>query len=144
MGGKPRLYPQARVGIARQNVRNFCKHVPDGVAAPRDGDGLPLQRKAVDPTRPTPLLRPYVNNRLRERVFAREKGSPCRAYQLGALALASGPVSDVTGSPYVLLGLALLLALVTGLVIVPAIWSRRAARRKAALDVLDRLLRWKG
>jgi hypothetical protein len=39
--------------------------------------------------------------------------------------------------------LGLLVVLVIGGVILPAVWSRRKTRRTAALDVLDRLLRWK-
>lgn len=83
-----------------------------------------------------------MNNRLRERVFARVKGFPCRAPQLGALALVSGPDSKVVNSPYVLVALALFLALVA-IAVLSAIWSTDPERRKAALDVLDRLLRWK-
>jgi hypothetical protein len=37
----------------------------------------------------------------------------------------------------------LLIALVAG-VVLPAVWSVKPARCKAALAVLDRLLRWKG
>jgi hypothetical protein len=84
-----------------------------------------------------------VNNRLRERLSAREEGSPSRVYRFGSLALASGPVSLVALRPYALAGLAVLLALVVLLVVVPAVWSGKPARRKAALAVLDRLLRWK-
>ena len=91
---------------------------------------------------PDPKLRPFVNNRLRERILAREEGSPSR--HIGALTLVSGPVSQVAGRPYVLIGLAVFLVLVVGLVVFPAVWSSKPARRKAALAVLDRLLRWKG
>jgi hypothetical protein len=84
-----------------------------------------------------------VNNRLRERVFARVEGCSVRAYHLGALATASGPASQVAGRPYVLIGLVLFLVLVA-VAVLSAIWSKDPARRKDALDVLDRLLRWKG
>lgn len=42
-----------------------------------------------------------------------------------------------------LLILGLLVALVVGGVIFPAVWSRKKTRRTAALDVLDRILRWR-
>ena len=37
----------------------------------------------------------------------------------------------------------LVIVLVIAGVIFPAVWSRKRARRTAALDVLDRLLRWR-
>ena len=37
----------------------------------------------------------------------------------------------------------LIIVLVIGGAIFPAVWSRRRTRRTAALDVLDRLLRWR-
>jgi hypothetical protein len=37
----------------------------------------------------------------------------------------------------------LVIVLVIGGVIFPAVWSRKKARRTAALDVLDRILRWR-
>jgi hypothetical protein len=43
----------------------------------------------------------------------------------------------------VLLILGLLLVLVIGGVIFPAVWSSKKTRRTAALDVLDRILRWR-
>jgi hypothetical protein len=39
------------------------------------------------------------------------------------------------------LGFMLVVLLLAGLVVWPAIWSTKASRRKAAADVLDRLLR---
>jgi hypothetical protein len=38
---------------------------------------------------------------------------------------------------------ALALILVAGLVVFPAVWSSKPYRRKAALDVLDRIIRWR-
>jgi hypothetical protein len=35
-----------------------------------------------------------------------------------------------------------LVVLITGVVVVPAVWSRQPARRKAATDVLERLTRF--
>jgi len=37
----------------------------------------------------------------------------------------------------------LIIVLVIGGVIFPAVWSRKKTRRTAALDVLDRILRWR-
>jgi hypothetical protein len=37
----------------------------------------------------------------------------------------------------------LLVILLIGGVVFPAVWSRKKTRRTAALDVLDRFLRWK-
>jgi hypothetical protein len=54
----------------------------------------------------------------------------------GHLAALAGGAGTTT-----LLGLALIL-LVAGLVVWPAVWSRKATRRKAAVEVLDRLLRF--
>jgi hypothetical protein len=42
-----------------------------------------------------------------------------------------------------LLILGLVAVLMIGGVILPAVWSRKKPRRTAALDVLDRLLRWR-
>ena len=43
----------------------------------------------------------------------------------------------------VLVILGLVIVLVIGGVIFPAVWSSKKTRRTAALDVLDRILRWK-
>jgi hypothetical protein len=37
----------------------------------------------------------------------------------------------------------ILVVLLAALVVFPAIWSKKPFRRKAALDVLDRFLRWR-
>lgn len=47
------------------------------------------------------------------------------------------------GSGTTLLGLVVIL-LLAGMVVWPAIWSRKASRRKAAVEVLDRLLHFRG
>jgi hypothetical protein len=52
-------------------------------------------------------------------------------------------VSNVLRNHAVLLILVLVIVLVTGGVIFPAVWSGKKTRRTAALDVLDRLLRWR-
>ena len=43
----------------------------------------------------------------------------------------------------VLLIVGLVIILVIGGVVLPAVWSGKKARRTAALDVLDRVLRWR-
>jgi len=52
-------------------------------------------------------------------------------------------VSNVLRNHGALLILGLVVILVIGGVIFPAVWSRKKPRRTAALDVLDRILRWK-
>lgn len=52
-------------------------------------------------------------------------------------------VSNVLRNHGALLILGLVVALVIGGVIYPAVWSRKKTRRTAALDVLDRFLRWR-
>ena len=52
-------------------------------------------------------------------------------------------VSNVLRNHPALLIIGLVVAFVIGGVVFPAVWSRKKARRTAALDVLDRLLRWK-
>lgn len=42
-----------------------------------------------------------------------------------------------------LLILGLVVILVIGVVIIPAVWSSKKTRRTAALDVLDSILRWR-
>jgi hypothetical protein len=64
----------------------------------------------------------------------------CRQlYRLSAIS----QVSNVLRNQVVLLILGLVVVLVIGGVILPAVWSRRKTRRTAALDVLDRILRWR-
>jgi hypothetical protein len=64
----------------------------------------------------------------------------CRQlYELSAVS----QVSNVLRNHGALLILGLVAAFVIGGVILPAVWSRRKTRRTAALDVLDRILRWR-
>lgn len=65
----------------------------------------------------------------------------CR--QLYELSVVSQVSNGLMRNQAVLVILGLLLVLVVGGVIFPAVWSRRKTRRTAALDVLDRLLRWR-
>lgn len=59
------------------------------------------------------------------------------------MAQVSKHLPGLLGNQAVLLVLVLLIVLVIGGVLFPAVWSRKKTRRTAALDVLDRLLRWK-
>ncbi len=52
-------------------------------------------------------------------------------------------VSNVLRNHAALLIIVLVIVLVIGGVIFPAVWSRKKTRRTAALDVLDRILRWR-
>ena len=65
---------------------------------------------------------------------------PRRIYELCMLAQAS---TGLARNQIALLILGLLLVLVIGGVIFPAVWSDKKTRRMAALDVLDRILRWR-
>ncbi len=59
------------------------------------------------------------------------------------MAQVSKDLPELLRNQAVLLVLVLLVLLVIGGVILPAVWSRRRTRRTAALDVLDRILRWR-
>jgi hypothetical protein len=65
----------------------------------------------------------------------------CR--QLYDLSLISQVSNGLMRNQAVLLIVGLVIILVIGGVVFPAVWSRKKARRTAALDVLDRFLRWK-
>jgi hypothetical protein len=69
-----------------------------------------------------------------------EPGGSRRIYELTMMAQVS---NGLARNQVVLLILGLLLVLVIGGVIFPAVWSSKKTRRTAALDVLDRLLRWR-
>jgi hypothetical protein len=64
----------------------------------------------------------------------------CR--QLNELSVIS-QVSNVLRNHAALLILVLVIILVIGGVIFPAVWSSKRTRRTAALAVLDRILRWR-
>jgi Flp pilus assembly protein TadB len=81
---------------------------------------------------------------VRECLFARQAGCPCRAVRFCALAQVSGHIGGALSSHGALMVIALIAVVFAALVIFPAVWSRKPARRKAALAVLDRLLRWRG
>jgi hypothetical protein len=62
---------------------------------------------------------------------------------LNALPQVSGTVSHVLSGQDLFVILVLVLVLVAVLVIFPAVWSSKPYRRKSALAVLDRIIRWR-
>ena len=72
-----------------------------------------------------------------------EAGGSRQVYRLSVIAQASRDIPDLLRNQAVLVILILVIVLVIGGVIFPAVWSSKKTRRTAALDVLDRLLRWK-
>lgn len=72
-----------------------------------------------------------------------EAGSFRRIYELSMMSQVSRDLPGLLRNQAVLLILGLLIVLVVGGVIMPAVWSSKKARRTAALDVLDRLVRWR-
>ena len=69
-----------------------------------------------------------------------EAGASRQFYRLSAIALVS---HGLLRNQAVLLIVGLVTILVIGGVVLPAVWSGKKARRTAALDVLDRILRWR-
>jgi hypothetical protein len=66
-----------------------------------------------------------------------------RLFRLSVIAQVSRDIPSLMRSQAALLTVGLLVAVVIGGVIFPAVWSSKKTRRTAALDVLDRLLRWR-
>jgi hypothetical protein len=63
--------------------------------------------------------------------------------QLYELSMMAQTGNSLLRNQVALVILGVLAVLVIGGVVLPAVWSRRKTRRTAALDVLDRLLRWR-
>jgi hypothetical protein len=80
---------------------------------------------------------------LRECICMCQAGCTRTEFRLSALPQAGGTVSHVLTGQDVFVIVLLVLALVAGLVVLPAVWSSKPSRRKAALAVLDRLIRWR-
>jgi hypothetical protein len=59
------------------------------------------------------------------------------------IAQASRDIPDLLSNQAALMILGLVVVLAASGVIMPAVWSSKKTRRTAALDVLDRLLRWR-
>ena len=81
-------------------------------------------------------------NRVVQRARALTAAPGRRLCQLAIVAQA-GPAVRADG--YVALAVAaVLLVVLVGGVVLPAVWSAKPTRRKAALAVLDRIIRWRG
>ena len=70
-------------------------------------------------------------------------GSCRQLDELSVISQASNDFPGLIRSQAVLLIIGLAIVLVAAGVILPAVWSAKKTRRTAALDVLDRLLRWR-
>ena len=80
---------------------------------------------------------------VRECIPACQAGYPRRGFKLSALPQASGVLSHNLSGQDMFVILLLVLALVAA-VALTAVWSGDKDRRQAALDVLDRIIRWRG
>lgn len=76
-------------------------------------------------------------------ICTRGVGGPGRIYEISMLAQFSNGLSGLLRSQAALVILGVLLVLVIVGVIFPAVWSSKKTRGTAALDVLDRILRWR-
>jgi hypothetical protein len=83
-----------------------------------------------------------MGSSVRDPVSACRAWCSCTDFKLSALPQVGSTVSHVLSSQGVFWLAALCLILFAVLVVVPAVWSRKPARRKAALAVLDRIMRW--
>jgi hypothetical protein len=84
-----------------------------------------------------------VLNSVRGCICNGEAAGARRVYRLCVIAQASRDIPNLLRNQAVLVILILVIVLLIGGVIFPAVWSSKKTRRTAALDVLDRLLRWR-
>ena len=82
-------------------------------------------------------------NSVRGCVCTREVVGPRQLCRFSVITQVSRDMPGLMRNQAVLLILGLLVVLVVIGVIFPAVWSSKKARRTAALDVLDRILRWR-
>jgi hypothetical protein len=80
---------------------------------------------------------------VRERSRDRETRCSCRVFRFSTVALVSGYFGNDISSNRALLVISLIAVLLAAGVVLPAIWSRKGFRRRAALAVLERLIRWR-
>jgi hypothetical protein len=80
-----------------------------------------------------------VLNSVRGCICNGEAAGARQVYRLCVIAQASRDIPNLLRNQAVLV----ILILVIVLVIFPVVWSSKKTRRTAALDVLDRLLRWR-
>ena len=83
-------------------------------------------------------------NRVRQTVRALTAASGRRAGQCALLVGARPAIAKIGGGDAVLVVVVVLVAVLVAVVVLAAVFSAKPARRRAALAVLDRLLRWKG
>lgn len=82
-------------------------------------------------------------NSVRGCICTREVGGQRQVYRFSVIAQVSRDIPSLLRDQAALLIIVLVIVLVTGGVVLPAVWSSKKTRRTAALDVLDRLLRWR-
>lgn len=82
-------------------------------------------------------------NSVRGCICTREAEGSRQVYRLSVIAQVSRDVTGLLRSQAALVILGVLLVLVIVGVIFPAVWSSKRTRRTAALNVLDRILRWR-
>jgi hypothetical protein len=99
------------------------------------------QRKAVESTRTVPSWRPYVLNRVRQTIRTLTAASGRWCYQFVLLAGIRPAISNADG--YAVLAVVVMAAVVVAIVILVAVFAAKPSRRRDALAVLDRILRWK-
>jgi hypothetical protein len=81
-------------------------------------------------------------NSVCEKAPSRQAKSHTTGFQLGALSLVSNTV--IHGVPNQgVTWIAVVVLILVLVVVVPAVWSGKRYRRKAGLDVLDRIVRWR-
>lgn len=68
---------------------------------------------------------------------------PGADFWLNALPQVSSAISHTMTSQDMFLIVLAVVVLLAALVVYPAVWSKKTFRRKAALDVLERFLRWR-
>jgi hypothetical protein len=84
-----------------------------------------------------------VLNSVRGCICHGEAGSSRQVYHLTLIAQVSRDIPGLMKNQAALLIIGLVILLVIAGVIFPAVWSSKQTRRTAALDVLDRILRWR-
>ena len=82
--------------------------------------------------------------RVRQTVRALTAASGRRVWQCGLLVEARPAVAKIGGSTELIVAVVILAAVLVAVVVLAAVFSTKPARRRAALAVLDRILRWKG
>ena len=98
---------------------------------------------AARPGRASALGRAHMPSSLGDPVCVCQAGGLRSEFRMNALVQASGPLSHLAAGPSLLWLAALCVILFATLVVCPAVWSSKPSRRKAALAVLDRLIRWR-